>query len=101
MRSSLVGNDGAMSIRCDENTKARAVRLVREHRETTTRSGRRALKAFRHVTLQARVVVGTIWDTVARFLPDTEIPQRSRPLIDDLLERDRSRDRSRDNGLEL
>ena len=43
----------------------------------------------------------TVWDTVARFFPDTEIPQRSRLLIDDLIERDRSRDRGRDHGLEL
>src|SRR5258705_7521375 len=33
MRTSFVGKDGAMSIRYDENTKARAVRLVREHRD--------------------------------------------------------------------
>jgi hypothetical protein len=42
-----------------------------------------------------------IWDTVARFFPGTEIPERSRLLIDDLLERDRGRDRGRDYGLEL
>src|SRR6476660_1280652 len=29
----LCWKDGAMSIRYDENTKARAVRLVREHRD--------------------------------------------------------------------
>jgi hypothetical protein len=29
----LLGRMGAMSIRYDENTKARAVRLVREHRD--------------------------------------------------------------------
>jgi transposase len=33
MRTSFVGKDGAMSIRYDENTKARAVRLVRDHRD--------------------------------------------------------------------
>jgi transposase len=33
MRTSLVGKGGAMAIRYDENTKARAVRLVREHRD--------------------------------------------------------------------
>ena len=33
LRTSFVGKDGAMSIRYDENTKARAVRLVREHRD--------------------------------------------------------------------
>jgi transposase len=33
MHTSFVGKDGAMAIRYDENTKARAVRLVREHRE--------------------------------------------------------------------
>ena len=33
MRTSFVGKDGAKSIRYDENTKARAVRLVREHRD--------------------------------------------------------------------
>jgi transposase-like protein len=33
MRTSFVGKDGAMSIRYDENTKVRAVRLVREHRD--------------------------------------------------------------------
>lgn len=43
----------------------------------------------------------TVWDTVARFFPDTEIPQRSRLLIDDLIARDRGRDRGRDEGLEL
>jgi hypothetical protein len=43
----------------------------------------------------------TIWDTVARFFPDTEIPARSRLLIEDLLGQDRSRDRGRDHGLEL
>ena len=43
----------------------------------------------------------TVWDTVARFFPDTEIPQRSRLLIDDLIARDRSHDRARDEGLEL
>ena len=43
----------------------------------------------------------TIWDTVARFFPDTEIPERSRLLVDDLLERGRSRDRGRGYGLEL
>jgi transposase len=31
--SALIGKDGAMSIRYDENTKARAVRLVSEHRD--------------------------------------------------------------------
>jgi hypothetical protein len=45
--------------------------------------------------------VATIWDTVARFFPDTEIPARSRLLIEDLLGQDRSRDRGRDHGLEL
>jgi hypothetical protein len=43
----------------------------------------------------------TVWDTVARFFPDTEIPQRSRLLIDDLMVRDRGHDRGRDDGLEL
>jgi hypothetical protein len=43
----------------------------------------------------------TVWDTVARFFPDTEIPQRSRLLIDDLIVRDRGHDRGRDEGLEL
>ena len=33
MRTSFVGRMGAMSIRYDDNTKARAVRLVREHRD--------------------------------------------------------------------
>ena len=33
MRTSFVGKDGAISIRYDENTKARAVRLIREHRD--------------------------------------------------------------------
>ena len=33
MRTSFVGKDGAMPSRYDENTKARAVRLVREHRD--------------------------------------------------------------------
>ena len=33
MRTSFVGKDGAISIRYDENTTARAVRLVREHRD--------------------------------------------------------------------
>jgi hypothetical protein len=32
-QTSFVGKDGAMSIRYDENTKVRAVRLVREHRD--------------------------------------------------------------------
>jgi transposase len=31
MRTFLRGKDGAMAIRYDKNTKARAVRLVREH----------------------------------------------------------------------
>ena len=35
-----------MSIRYDENTKARAVRLVREHRRATTRSEWAAMKAI-------------------------------------------------------
>jgi hypothetical protein len=43
----------------------------------------------------------TVWDTVARFFPDTEITQRSRLLIDDLLVRDRGHDRGRDEGFEL
>jgi transposase len=33
MRTSFVGKDGAMPSKYDENTKARAVRLVREHRD--------------------------------------------------------------------
>src|ERR1700739_1663415 len=33
MCTSFVGKDGKMSIRYDENTEARAVRLVREHRD--------------------------------------------------------------------
>jgi transposase len=33
MRTSIVGKDGAMPSKYDENTKARAVRLVREHRD--------------------------------------------------------------------
>lgn len=43
----------------------------------------------------------TVWDTVGRFFPDTEIPNRSRLLIDDLMVRDRGHDRGRDGGLEL
>jgi hypothetical protein len=43
----------------------------------------------------------TVWDTVARFFPDTEIPARSRLLFDDLIVRDRGHDRGRDDGLEL
>lgn len=43
----------------------------------------------------------TVWDTVARFFPDTEIPQRSRLLVDDLMARFHSHDRGRDDGLEL
>lgn len=38
----------------------------------------------------------TVWDTVRRFFPDTEIPQRSRLLVDDLLERARGREHGRD-----
>ena len=33
MRTSFVGKDGAMSIRYDENSKVRAVRLGRGHRD--------------------------------------------------------------------
>jgi transposase len=33
MRTSFVGKDGAMPSKYDENAKARAVRLVREHRD--------------------------------------------------------------------
>jgi transposase len=33
MRTSFVGKDGAMPSKYDENTKVRAVRLVREHRD--------------------------------------------------------------------
>jgi hypothetical protein len=43
----------------------------------------------------------TVWDTVARFFPDTELPQRSRLLIEDLLTQERSHELDRDNGLEL
>jgi hypothetical protein len=43
----------------------------------------------------------TVGDTVARFFPDTEIPRRSRLLIDDLIVRDRGHDRGHDEGLEL
>jgi hypothetical protein len=43
----------------------------------------------------------TVWDTVTRFFPDTEIPNRSRLLIDDLIVRHRGHDRDRDEGLEL
>ena len=43
----------------------------------------------------------TVWDTVARFFPDTEIPNRSRLLIDDLMVRERGHDRGRDDGLEV
>ena len=42
----------------------------------------------------------TVWDTVARFFPATEIPQRSRLLIEDLMARDRGHDRGRAEGLE-
>jgi len=46
MRTSFVGNDGAMPSKYDENTKARAVRLVREHRDDYDDSEWGAMKAI-------------------------------------------------------